>query len=63
MVLHTQIDQTPDAICKQLAETGLPNLWIPSVDSFLHVDAIPLLGTGKLDLKGMSDLAERQLGG
>ena len=63
VVLHTQIDQTPDAICKQLAETGLPNLWIPSVDSFLHVDAIPLLGTGKLDLKGMSDLAERQLGG
>jgi acyl-[acyl-carrier-protein]-phospholipid O-acyltransferase / long-chain-fatty-acid--[acyl-carrier-protein] ligase len=63
IVLHTQIDQTADAICKQLAAAGLPNLWIPSVDSFLQVDAIPLLGTGKLDLKGMSNLAEQHLGG
>ena len=35
---------------------------IPAQDSFLHVDEIPLLGTGKLDLKGVKDLALRLTG-
>ncbi len=58
IVLYTQLEQTPDAIRQQLAEAGLPNLWIPSADSFLQVDQIPLLGTGKLDLKGLSEVAK-----
>ena len=35
----------------RLAAGGLPPLWIPSPDSFRRVDAIPVLGTGKLDLQ------------
>ena len=34
IVLHTKIDQTPDELCKGLSEAGLPNLFIPSPDSF-----------------------------
>ena len=47
-------------ICRQLAEEGLPPLWIPSPDSFRQVDQIPVLGTGKLDLKRIKQLAEEQ---
>ena len=42
--------------------SGLPNLWIPDADSFLEVEAIPVLGSGKTDLKALSDLAKRHFG-
>ena len=51
VVLYTELAQTPEQICRALAAGGLPPLWIPSPDSFRRVEAIPVLGTGKLDLK------------
>ena len=39
----------------ELKEAGLPNLWTPSADSFHEMENIPLLGTGKLDLKAVKD--------
>ncbi len=35
---------------------GLPPLWIPSQNSFLKVDRVPMLGTGKADLKAIKNL-------
>lgn len=58
IVLHTKLDKTPSQIVKGLSAAGLPNLFLPSEDSFFEVDAIPTLGTGKLDLKGMQQLAK-----
>ncbi len=57
VVLHTDLGQKPEEICRKLPETGLPALWIPSPEDFRRVDAIPVLGTGKLDLKRVKDLA------
>ncbi|MHB1034165.1 MAG: acyl-[ACP]--phospholipid O-acyltransferase [Pirellulales bacterium] len=57
VVLHTQLDKSPEQICKELAAAGLPNLWIPSPDSFRQVDHIPVLGIGKVDLKALKNLA------
>lgn len=57
VVLYTELVQTPEQICRALAAGGLPPLWIPSPDSFRRVPAIPVLGTGKLDLKKVKDLA------
>ncbi len=57
VVLHTELPKTPEAICRELAAAELPNIWIPSPDSFCRVDAIPVLGTGKLDLKALKELA------
>jgi acyl-[acyl-carrier-protein]-phospholipid O-acyltransferase/long-chain-fatty-acid--[acyl-carrier-protein] ligase len=57
VVLYTALDKTPEAICKLLSQDGLPNLWIPSPDSFCQIDEIPVLGTGKVDLKGLKTLA------
>lgn len=57
VVLHTHLDKTPAEICRALAEAGMPNLWIPSADSFYEIAEIPVLGTGKLDLKALKNRA------
>ena len=38
-------------LLKKMREAGLPNLWIPRADCFFEIDAIPMLGNGKKDLK------------
>jgi acyl-[acyl-carrier-protein]-phospholipid O-acyltransferase/long-chain-fatty-acid--[acyl-carrier-protein] ligase len=62
VVLYTELPMEIDEICARLAESGLPNLWIPSPDSFWQVDEIPVLGTGKLDLRGLQRAARERLG-
>lgn len=57
VVLYTELLQSPEQICRALAASGLPSLWIPSPDSFRRVANIPVLGTGKLDLKRVKDVA------
>lgn len=59
VVLHTDLEQPAEELIKKLASAGLPNLYLPSKDSFIRVDAIPVLGSGKLDLKGMRAEAEK----
>jgi acyl-[acyl-carrier-protein]-phospholipid O-acyltransferase/long-chain-fatty-acid--[acyl-carrier-protein] ligase len=62
IVLHLPTDKSPDEIAKELTAGGLPNLWIPSSDSFFGVQEIPVLGTGKLDLQAVKELAQEKLG-
>lgn len=57
IVLHTKMDKTAEELCKGLSEAGLPNLYIPSPDSFLEIPELPILGTGKLDLKRVREIA------
>ena len=57
IVLHAKIDKSIDELRKGLTEAGLPNIFIPSADSFTEIKAIPVLGTGKVDLKGVKDKA------
>ena len=57
IVLYTQLPEEPSAIVKKLIEAGLPSIYVPGIDSFIQVDAIPILGTGKLDLRGLQKLA------
>ena len=58
IVLHLPINGT-DArqLCDQLALRGLPNLWVPSERDFVVVDELPVLGSGKLDLKRLKEIA------
>ena len=62
IVLHTALNRTPNEILKELQGKGLPNLWLPSADSFYQVEQIPILGTGKLDLKGIKETALAKFG-
>lgn len=57
IVLHKPVAKTASQIVDELSKCDLPNLWIPSQDSFIEVNDIPLLGTGKLDLRGIKQLA------
>ena len=57
VVLYTTTHKTPDEMRDALKEAGLPNIFVPSADSFHKVDALPILGTGKLDLKGIKETA------
>ncbi|MCA9136663.1 MAG: AMP-binding protein [Planctomycetales bacterium] len=59
IVLHRPMDKDIEQILSDLKDAGLPNLFIPARDAFYEVDEIPLLGTGKLDLKGAKDLATK----
>lgn len=62
VVLHTALDKSPLEICKLLQQAGLPQIWIPSPDSFCQVAEIPVLGTGKLDLKALKAAALAHFG-
>jgi acyl-[acyl-carrier-protein]-phospholipid O-acyltransferase/long-chain-fatty-acid--[acyl-carrier-protein] ligase len=57
LVLHTLAEDRIGACLKRLSEIGLPNLWIPRQDAFFKVDALPCLGTGKMDLRRIRELA------
>ena len=57
VVLH-KLDGTQLQSClEMLAKCDLPNLWKPRPDLFVHVDALPYLGTGKLDLRKVKEIA------
>ncbi len=60
VVLHTGLARSPQHICHEMATSGVPPLWIPSADSFCQVESIPVLGSGKLDLRQVKLLAEEQ---
>ncbi len=50
-VLYSRNDIAPDELWNKLNDSGLPKLWIPRRDSIFPVEEIPLLGSGKVDLK------------
>ncbi len=56
VVLYTG-DINVDGVLRALSEKELPNLWIPKKNNFYRVEKIPVLGTGKLDLKGIKVMA------
>jgi len=62
VVFHLPTARDPGEVVKALAARGLPALWIPSADSFAEIAELPLLGTGKLDLRALGELARERFG-
>ena len=56
LVLLTTQEVTVAEIRAKLLEAGLPNLWVPKL--VCKVEQIPVLGTGKVDLKACRVLAQ-----
>lgn len=52
-VLYTDPTITREELWRRLSETDLPKLWLPKLENIHHVDELPVLGTGKLDLRGV----------
>jgi len=48
-----------DALCRLSADSDLPNLWKPRRENFLRIDELPKLGSGKVDLKRIRDMARQ----
>ena len=46
-----------DQVWKDLNAGDLPKLWIPSSDKFFTVDSIPTLGSGKIDMPKVKEMA------
>lgn len=57
VVLYAGWDGDVGELLAKLKALGVPNLWLPGRGEFHKVDAIPLLGSGKLDLKAVNELA------
>jgi acyl-[acyl-carrier-protein]-phospholipid O-acyltransferase/long-chain-fatty-acid--[acyl-carrier-protein] ligase len=58
IVLHLpDIESRLLEILEALVQRGLPNLWVPDRRDCHKVEAMPMLGSGKLDLKKLVDMA------
>src|SRR5216110_838689 len=58
LVLLSTVDVDLDQLRKKLHEAKVPNLWIPK--QVQHVESIPVLASGKLDLKKCQELANQK---
>jgi acyl-[acyl-carrier-protein]-phospholipid O-acyltransferase/long-chain-fatty-acid--[acyl-carrier-protein] ligase len=58
VVLHKLAENDLPACLEKFAAGDLPNLWKPKADAFYRVENFPLLGTGKLDLRKVRELAQ-----
>ena len=52
-----------ETLQRHMSESTLPNLWKPGRECYVEVAALPILGTGKLDLKGLREIAMEAFGG
>jgi acyl-[acyl-carrier-protein]-phospholipid O-acyltransferase / long-chain-fatty-acid--[acyl-carrier-protein] ligase len=57
VVLHTLAAEDVAAVLEKLQQSSLPNLWTPRANQFFAVEELPVLGTGKLDLRRIRSLA------
>lgn len=57
VVLHILTDEQLEELLKKLNDSDLPNLWRPKATSFYRIDEIPVLGTGKMDIKKAKKIA------
>ena len=56
-VITTLSDEALKPVLEKLAQCDLPALWKPKANLFFHAEKLPMLGTGKADLRGARLLA------
>jgi acyl-[acyl-carrier-protein]-phospholipid O-acyltransferase/long-chain-fatty-acid--[acyl-carrier-protein] ligase len=62
VVLYTPEAGSVESLRRRVEESDLPNLWKPEPDAYVPVDALPFLGSGKLDLQKLRELAREAEG-
>ena len=60
VVVHTLKEEALKDCLEKLSKSDLPALWKPRPDQFIHVEQLPYLGTGKLDLRRLKEIALAQ---
>jgi len=56
-VLTTLSSENFIPVLEKLSKCDLPALWKPKANLFFHTEKLPMLGTGKTDLRGVRQLA------
>jgi acyl-[acyl-carrier-protein]-phospholipid O-acyltransferase/long-chain-fatty-acid--[acyl-carrier-protein] ligase len=56
-VLYTDLQMSPEEVCRKLNDGSIPRLWVPSPRDFIKVEAIPITSTGKVDLRKVREIA------
>jgi acyl-[acyl-carrier-protein]-phospholipid O-acyltransferase/long-chain-fatty-acid--[acyl-carrier-protein] ligase len=59
---YTRGDISADDLWDKLCETELPRLWLPKREHLIQIAEIPTLGTGKVDLRRLKQMALEQSG-
>ncbi len=57
VALYVKDGIAPDEVWSALNQSALPKLWVPKRDCVRQIDAIPMLGTGKVDLRQVKAIA------
>ena len=57
VAFYTDPDVKPHELWERLCRTELPRLWLPKREDLHFIESIPTLGTGKVDLRGVRQLA------
>jgi len=57
VVIYTKGATDAETLQRHMSESALPNLWKPGRDCYIEVDCLPILGSGKLDLKRLKEIA------
>ena len=57
-VCYTDHAGSPNDLIQKLRAKGIPNLWIPRVTNFFRIPELPILGSGKLDLCALQNMAK-----
>jgi acyl-[acyl-carrier-protein]-phospholipid O-acyltransferase/long-chain-fatty-acid--[acyl-carrier-protein] ligase len=57
VVVHTLSEEELKPVLEKLSQSDLPNLWIPRPNQFFYVEELPHLGSGKLDLRRLREMA------
>jgi acyl-[acyl-carrier-protein]-phospholipid O-acyltransferase/long-chain-fatty-acid--[acyl-carrier-protein] ligase len=60
IVFHLPTAHDPKDVVRRLQEHGFPNLWVPGADAFAEIAELPMLGSGKLDLRQLAELARER---
>ena len=53
VALYVHAELSPAEVSQRLSATELPKLWLPKGENVYRVTELPLLGTGKLDLRAL----------
>ena len=57
VAFYTDPAMTPQQVWERLSKSALPRLWLPKREDLHYTDAVPTLGTGKVDLRRVRQLA------
>ena len=60
IAFHTHNGTTSEELWDKLNQSELPKLWIPKRENLHWIESMPLLGSGKVDLKRIKRLAEEK---